>query len=646
MAELKINRCKVCTSPLKAGATKCGKCGAEHSIEAATVNPLRFTPEQVSLYRAEFEAQVRENPADVDALFAVGLTYLGLKNYELAYESLQKAVRRNPDNPDIYYYCALCFFRHRSVMNLDKNEMERIEEWLQTAVQMLPKRKYLILLMILRQGMGSMGLNIDNYKEMPADLLEKARVTQREEDELHEIEQHVVITDNTTRQLLAQLEQRETQRDDALAESLEAYNDICDYPTQRDGDFDWDRVESLADPDIRHDTLLTMYEPQKPQYESYPSVIGLMWRVVWRTFLCCILFVIAALVAEGKYSVTSDIEDPLPTVQQRLDSRVARAKENGKTPLKSELQEWQKIAEKDYNYDVSKAERYRSDYRTYAWFRTSADGEQGPVHLGTPSDEDMAKGSTVTLCGVRTGRDGTIGLCIYALVPVIWIIWMLATVISFVGRWRRTSRENSELKRNYREMLDFHNVRPTVQDYKMFCQRYVGPNTGLVPQGDMVQQALAEAGVSEEDVANGNGKIYFFACFLDIDGYDRPTSDADIVLGWMGIDVCVAMRDCIVYLSTKWDTTSAEPPTFSTNKKVMYDRISEFGRDNNAKVLKIMSDGELRAAVSFGWRKYPSLFRYQSVDKSDGLTYSRTRTSNFDEFEKSLLKMHSAYLKR
>ena len=229
MAELKITRCKVCTSPLKAGATRCGKCGAEHSIEPAVVNPLRFTPEQVALYRAAFEEQVQENPRDTQALYATGLTYLGLKNYELANETLQKAVKLHPDNPDVYYYCALCFFRHRSVANLSKEEMERIEEWLQTAVQMQPKRKYLILQMILRQGMSSMGLNIDSYKEMPAELLEKARVTLQEEDELHEIEQHVLVTDAATRALLDRLAaptKRQAASDDILAESMQAYADI------------------------------------------------------------------------------------------------------------------------------------------------------------------------------------------------------------------------------------------------------------------------------------------------------------------------------------------------------------------------------------------------------------------------------------
>ena len=61
--------------------------------------------------------------------------------------------------------------------------------------------------------------------------------------------------------------------------------------------------------------------------------------------------------------------------------------------------------------------------------------------------------------------------------------------------------------------------------------------------------------------------------------------------------------------------------------------------------MQIICDGTVTANVSYGWKSYPSLFQYQSTNPRDSLTYSRTRTSNFNEFKNSLLKMHSAYVK-
>ena len=125
MAQLTINQCQKCGKILAPGVTKCGKCHTEHSVMPSVVNPLRFSAAEAAEYRSQFEEQVKEFPKDSNALFAMGLTYLGLKNYELADEHFRKAVALTPSNPDVYYYTALSLFHHRSVMNLSKMELDR-----------------------------------------------------------------------------------------------------------------------------------------------------------------------------------------------------------------------------------------------------------------------------------------------------------------------------------------------------------------------------------------------------------------------------------------------------------------------------------------------------------------------------------------
>ena len=661
MAELKITRCKVCTSPLKAGSNKCGKCGAEHSIEPAIVNPLRFTPEEVQKYRAAFEEQVQENPNDSNALFATGLTYLGLKNYELADEALQKAVKQHPENPDVYYYCALCMFKHHSVANLSKEEMERIEEWLQTATQIQPKRKYLILQMILRQGMTSMGLNLDTYKEMPAELLEKARVTQQEEDELFEIEQHVLITDETTKQFLSQLSGNAQSSaangkgpaDNVLQQALEAYDDICQYPTARDRDIDRKRVEQLNDEAVRQDCLAAMYPPAEPEKVSHPSVMSLLWKNVKRTILYAVLFFVAVIVAETGFKATTDYEYPAKSVEARVAERLEKDKADGKKTTKAERKEYEEAAIAAFEKDTAKIARREREYTLYGWAThtpdsTAKDGKATSFHWGTPTDEDMAQYGTVTYCGIRKGAKGIIGIILWLICPALWLILLLASIIRFVIEWRRADKENAARRAEYKRLMNIHETRPTVNEYKKFCQLYLGPNVGIVPRGDMVALALKQAGISEEDVANGNGKIYFFASFVDRNDYNEDSVYADDVLHDIVIDVCVALHDSIVCLNTKdrlWDTTSNQPPIFE-EIDVMYDRISEFRPDAALKQLNIISDGRVTATVAYGWKDYPSLFQYQSTNINDDLTYSRTRTSNFAEFKNSLFKMHTAYVQK
>ncbi len=79
MAQLTVNQCQVCGKILAPGVTECGKCHTKHSIQPATVNPLRFTAAEAAEYRAEFQEQVAACPKDSNAQFAMGLTYLGLK---------------------------------------------------------------------------------------------------------------------------------------------------------------------------------------------------------------------------------------------------------------------------------------------------------------------------------------------------------------------------------------------------------------------------------------------------------------------------------------------------------------------------------------------------------------------------------------
>lgn len=657
MAELKITRCKVCTNPLKPGATKCGKCGTEHSIEPAIVNPLRFTAEEVLMYRAAFEEQVQENPNDSQALFAAGLTYLGLKNYELADEALQKAVKLHPENPDVYYYCALCFFRHRSVANLSKEEMERIEEWLQTATQIQPKRKYIILQIILRQGMSSLGLNIDSYKEMPAELLEKARVTVQEEDELFEIEQHVLITDDTTLKFLDQLSGKtqnspsngNVHNDDILSQALADIDDICQYPTPRDRNIDYDRVERLNDANEREDCLNAMYPPVEPEMVSHPSIMSLLWKNIKRTILYAVLFVIAVLVAELGFKASHDYEYPVKTVEQRLEQRLESDRQNGKNTLKSEIKEYKEWAAKEYEKDTAKIAKYAQNYTIYAWMTHTIDSieDKGGTsfHLGAPTEEDKTNNGTITICMVRKGVKGIIGVILWLLCPVVWLLLLLGSIIRFFIDWFNAEKENAARLAEYNRLLNIHQTRPTVNEYKLFCQLYVGPNVGVVPRGDMVAMALKQAKISEEDIANGNGKIYFFASFVDRDDYNQDSTRADDVLHDIVIDICIAMHDSIVCLNTKkhlWDTTTNQPPVFE-QIDVMYSNISGFRTDAENKELMIISDGKVFATVAYGWKEYPSLFQYQSTNPRDSLTYSRTRTSNFAAFKNSLLKMHTAY---
>ena len=109
MATLKILRCKNCTAPLPAGTTTCPKCHAVNLVQSE-VNPLRLPSNLTNDYIEFFKQQTEANPKDTNALFGMGLVYMGLKNYELAQRNFKLAVDQSPLDADIYYYFALSLF--------------------------------------------------------------------------------------------------------------------------------------------------------------------------------------------------------------------------------------------------------------------------------------------------------------------------------------------------------------------------------------------------------------------------------------------------------------------------------------------------------------------------------------------------------
>lgn len=614
MAQLSINQCQNCGKILAPGVTKCGKCHTEHSVIPTVVNPLRFSAAEAAEYRSQFEEQVKEFPKDSNALFAMGLTYLGLKNYELADEYFRKAVALTPSNPDVYYYTALSLFHHRSVMNLSKMEMDRIEQWLDTAVKIQPKRKYLILQMILRQGMSSMGLNVDTDKLSPAELLQQAKITVQEEDELYEIEQHVLVTDEKTRALVNSLVNGDKAGNTSIfPETMNAYLNFCDYARENDGEWSSENVKKLCDEDARRAFFKVLHEPQVPQKLPKPSLIAPFFKSLWKGALAIFSVIVIIIIVQGFLKWGGD-----KTIK-------------GETP-QARLEAFQSMAEGRKVYVA----RYKDEA-----------GKEMAVRGPFTDDKVLSLPDATKYSWKVPGFKGNLGK-ILIILPL--ILWALFTIKRFyvcarerrdVGKRNQADREQYE--REHAAYLD----RPSIEDYKLFCSLFAGPNNKgyIVDEGDFVEAALQQAHIAEEDIKNGNGKIFFSCYLLDTDNNNNDCRDPEITLRQMAVRVCVAMRDSIVFLHGIWETESNVMPILD-QERLLYSQIANFRNVQSYSTLDLVShSNSVLAEIIYGYGDFPSLFRYQGVNPSDDLTYSATRTSDFDEFYNSLVKMHTAYVK-
>ena len=637
MAQLTINQCQNCGKILAPGVTECGKCHTKHAIQPTVVNPLRFTAAQAADYRAQFQEQVAACPKDSNAQFAMGLTYLGLKNYELADEFLTKAVQLTPSNPDVYYYTALSLFHHRSVMNLSKAEMDRIEEWLNTAVQMQPKRKYLILQMILRQGMSSMGINVDTDKMSPAELMDQARQTVQEEDEMVEIEQHVLITDEKTQILLGKLTKQESIENmgdsPTIDEALAKYQDFCFMP--RSDDNQYTKYATLEDEDVRVNFFNHIYYPETPNYLSKPGYLQPLWRTVWKGLIALVAWVIVIVVIE-QFNLINSEGTRVETVQERM------ADLNTKKMTKQQLKDAKAKAQADFEEETE----LDAQMRKLFYYYQDENGERQYCRPPKTEEQIAALPEDAMYCGIHKGWKGWLGIGLFFLMPLIWIIATIGRFASRAAERRNISRTNADLKAQYEQDIDIHWDRPTIADFKLFCSLFAGPNyAAYIEKGDFVQEALRQAHISEKDVQNGNGKIFFSCYFMDTDDDGNDTNDPEVTLRDVVVRVCVAMRDSVVYMHGVWDTMSDQFPIFD-QERLLYSQIANFRNVASYSTLEVISpQNSILAKIIYAYGDFPSLFQYQSLEPKDKITYSNTRTSDFNEFYNSLVKMHTAYVK-
>ena len=195
MATLESYQCKGCGSPLdKDSLQKCPYCGSANFVKAE-VNPMKMNHDVAQKYVEFFKQKTNENPKDTNSLFAMGLLYLGLKNYELAQRNFKEAIDLSPMESDVYYYYSLSLIHGKSLKTLNNQDIKRIEEYLHSAMSMQTKCKYLLLEMAIKQEyyIGN-GMKIEG--DSPEELYNKSQ--QYASTDVDELLTHVILRDEYT----------------------------------------------------------------------------------------------------------------------------------------------------------------------------------------------------------------------------------------------------------------------------------------------------------------------------------------------------------------------------------------------------------------------------------------------------------------
>ena len=277
MATLESYQCKGCGSPLdKESLKKCPYCGSSNVLKS-DVNPLNMNQDMAQKYVEFFKQKTDSNPKDTNSLFAMGLLYLGLKNYELAQRNFKNAIDLSPLESDMYYYYALSLIHGKSIKSLDNQVINRIEEYLSTAISMQVKCKYLLFQMAIKQEYY-VGNGFKYEGESPEELYEKSK--EYSSTEVDELLSHAILRDQFT---------------------IDCINTSVGVSTQATCKKNKREYKYLSE-EQRYDYYFYPNEPSKPGSKDNPYPPIPVIKAVWRlgltlvfTFILLAIFVMAEL---------------------------------------------------------------------------------------------------------------------------------------------------------------------------------------------------------------------------------------------------------------------------------------------------------------------------------------------------------------
>jgi len=582
MATLESYQCKGCGSPLDRDSLKqCPYCGSANFIKAE-VNPLKMNQEMAQKYVNFFQQKSKENPKDTNSLFAMGLLYLGLKNYELAQRNFKEAIDLSPMEADMYYYYALSLLGGKSPRTLDHKEITRIEEYLNSAINMEKKCKYIALLMAVKEEyyVGN-GLKIPG--ESPLDLFEKAK--EYSPDDIDEIQTHVLLRDQNTIDCIneiAGIEPEETED-----EENDDDEDVTNNEEDDEDEDDEDEEYVELDQGQRYDYFRYRYEPVKPGNNDNPiphyPVVRTIWKFALMLVYTFIIFIILNITGLG-FKSNEIALNPVP-VSEKFD------KLKTESAHKLSKKERQELFTKLTNDSIEKA-------------RKDSSFNSGYITIFT-----RIKGESEHFLGVKKDKMSFVWIIVLFLPLIFWLFKNIKLYTSISG-------QRKFIKNEYDQDLQGFNTKPTENQMKMFIENYLS---------DIVDIELNYYKIDEDDL---KGKILFVNYYIPAEEDDPEQYEGSGI----GYTVALLEETKVIVLSSMWRIYEKNPEK-GASQSIFYSDI---------KSVKLTGDRLMFGDISI---KIPdeSIFEYQNDDPDDELTFSNDRTSDAREFKTALDKLVNSY---
>ena len=132
------NTCRNCGAAADIGQTKCRFC--KQPILISTFNSVYSMPmPMVNQYAATYREALQSEPGAKDLNNNLAMCYLKLKLYDKALVAFEKAMEDNFDNPETFFYAAICLLGGKKAFLAKRPEIDKIEEYINAALMIEPR---------------------------------------------------------------------------------------------------------------------------------------------------------------------------------------------------------------------------------------------------------------------------------------------------------------------------------------------------------------------------------------------------------------------------------------------------------------------------------------------------------------------------
>ncbi len=143
-------KCVNCELALEPGMKKCPACDSPVVITSFN-SVYSMSVQELNQNRMGYQKMLQKHPDNPDLHTSIAMCFLKLGMPDKALPEFEKAIENNLDNPENYFYAAVCMLNGKKAFLSQRPIIDKIEEYLQAAIMLEPRGVFYLFWAYIRQ---------------------------------------------------------------------------------------------------------------------------------------------------------------------------------------------------------------------------------------------------------------------------------------------------------------------------------------------------------------------------------------------------------------------------------------------------------------------------------------------------------------